>query len=275
MHRQPGRWLLAWSKEQGWSLLPQDAFPEPHTALGLVPGAAQQENHLSLPGDRRGARPCLPWPSTAPAQELVPAESGRKERRTVACTFNDFNCQVFSASGWKIVIRARSPRRRLSSWLHAGSREHRRCAPRGHGDVPGGRSPPLPPSLGPRHSPAPCQFPFFTPNPPLRAKRDRCRAPSTPPGGGRPPASPQLTVVAVPHAVLENRPPLLLLLARHHAEVVVPGVGVPEDQGEIRGALDDGGVPRLGRHACGGEDALKGQGVAAPRPLAPLHPRDL
>lgn len=106
MHRQPGRWLLAWSKEQGWSLLPQDAFPEPHTALGLVPGAAQQENHLSLPGDRRGARPCLPWPSTAPARELVPAESGRKERRTVACTFNDFNCQVFSASGWKIVIRA-------------------------------------------------------------------------------------------------------------------------------------------------------------------------
>lgn len=130
--------------------------------------------------------------------------------------------------------------------------------------MPGGRSPPLPPSMGLRHSPAPCQFPFFTPNPSLRAKR----APSTPPGGGRPPASPQLTVVAVPHAVLENRPPLLLLLARHHAEVVVPGVGVPEDQGEIRGALDDGGVPRLGRHACGGKDALKGQrGWLPPGPL--------
>lgn len=56
-----------------------------------------------------------------------------------------------------------------------------------------------------------------------------------------PPAS--LTIVAVPYAVLENCPPLLLLLARHHAEVIVPGVGVPEDEGEIRGALQDGGLP--------------------------------
>lgn len=24
----------------------------------------------------------------------------------MACSFNDFNCQIFSASGWKIVIRA-------------------------------------------------------------------------------------------------------------------------------------------------------------------------
>lgn len=106
MHRRPGRWLLACYTEQCRRLLPQDAFPEPHTALGLVPGAAQQENPLSLPGYRRGARPCPPRPSAAPAREPVPAESGRKERRTVACTFNDFNCQVFSTSGWKIVIRA-------------------------------------------------------------------------------------------------------------------------------------------------------------------------
>lgn len=106
VHRRPGRWLLACYTEQGRRLLPRDAFPEPHTALGLVPGAAQQENPLSLPGYRRGARPCPPRPSAAPSREPVPAESGRKERRTVACTFNDFNCQVFSTSGWKIVIRA-------------------------------------------------------------------------------------------------------------------------------------------------------------------------
>lgn len=94
---------------------------------------------------------------------------------------------------------------------------------------------------------------------------------------------PPLTVVAVPHAVLEHSSPLLLFFARHQAEVIVPGVGVPEDEGEIRGALQDGGVPRFGGDACRGKDALKGRGIgtsdaagvggpsAGPHP----HPRGL
>lgn len=79
-----------------------------------------------------------------------------------------------------------------------------------------------------------------SPTPSLEQEDDALPTPE-PPCPCPPPAS--LTIVAVPYAVLENCPPLLLLLARHHAEVIVPGVGVPEDEGEIRGALQDGGLP--------------------------------
>lgn len=62
---------------------------------------------------------------------------------------------------------------------------------------------------------------------------------------------PLLTIVAVPDAVLQDRLPLVLFGLRHHAEVVVPGGRVPEDERELRGALEDGGGARLRRGSCG------------------------
>lgn len=50
-----------------------------------------------------------------------------------------------------------------------------------------------------------------------------------------------LTIVAVPDAVLQDRLPLVLLGFRHHAEVVVTCRGMPEDERELCGALEDGG----------------------------------
>lgn len=46
------------------------------------------------------------------------------------------------------------------------------------------------------------------------------------------------TVVAVSDAVLQHGVPLLLLLLCHHTEVVVAGVWVPQDEGELRRTLD-------------------------------------
>lgn len=54
-----------------------------------------------------------------------------------------------------------------------------------------------------------------------------------------------LTVVAVPDAVLQDSLPLVLLGFCHHAEVVVTGRGMPEDERELRGALEDRGVARF------------------------------
>lgn len=47
------------------------------------------------------------------------------------------------------------------------------------------------------------------------------------------------TVVTVSDTVLQNSMPLLLLLLRHHAEVAMEGVRVPEDEGELSNALDE------------------------------------
>ena len=56
-----------------------------------------------------------------------------------------------------------------------------------------------------------------------------------------------LTVVGVPDTVLQHGVPLGLLLLRHDAEVVVPCVRVPQDQGELGGTLHKGTAagPRL------------------------------
>lgn len=48
-----------------------------------------------------------------------------------------------------------------------------------------------------------------------------------------------VTVVAVSDAVLQHGVPLLLLLLRHHAEVVVAGVRVIQDEGELGRTLDE------------------------------------
>lgn len=48
------------------------------------------------------------------------------------------------------------------------------------------------------------------------------------------------TVIGVSDAVLEDGVPLLLLFLGGHAEVVVMGVRVPEDQRELSGALNKG-----------------------------------
>ena len=47
-----------------------------------------------------------------------------------------------------------------------------------------------------------------------------------------------LTVVAVSDAVLQHGVPLLLLLLRHHTEVVVAGVRMPQDERELGRTLD-------------------------------------
>lgn len=52
----------------------------------------------------------------------------------------------------------------------------------------------------------------------------------------------KLTVVAVAHTILKNGPPLLLLLAGHHTKVIMAGVRMPEDDGELSGTLDDGSI---------------------------------
>lgn len=48
-----------------------------------------------------------------------------------------------------------------------------------------------------------------------------------------------VTVVAVSDTVLQHSVPLLLLLLRHHTEVVVAGVWVPKDEGELGRTLDE------------------------------------
>lgn len=59
-----------------------------------------------------------------------------------------------------------------------------------------------------------------------------------------------LTVVAVSDAVLQHCEPLLLLLLRHHAEVVVAAVRVPQDEGERGGKPNKGAAGHLGLHTC-------------------------
>lgn len=55
----------------------------------------------------------------------------------------------------------------------------------------------------------------------------------------------------MPDAVLQDSLPLVLLGFRHHAEVVVSCRRVPEDEWELRGALEDGGGARLRGGPCG------------------------
>lgn len=55
-----------------------------------------------------------------------------------------------------------------------------------------------------------------------------------------------VTVVTVPDAVLQHCVPLLLFLLRPHAEVVVAGVRVPQDEGELGRALDERSTARFG-----------------------------
>lgn len=107
--RRPGRWLLACYTEQAAGPAPPSPGRRSHrAALGLVPGTAQQENRLSLPGYRWCGRPALPAPAVRSPCPKAGAGGEWEEggQDLVACSFNDFNCQIFSASGWKIVIRA-------------------------------------------------------------------------------------------------------------------------------------------------------------------------
>jgi len=71
-----------------------------------------------------------------------------------------------------------------------------------------------------------------------------------------------LTVVGVSDAVLQHGVPLGLLLLRHDTEVVVARVRVPQDQGELGGALHEGTAAHPRLHACGRtaqqRSALKG-----------------
>lgn len=48
-----------------------------------------------------------------------------------------------------------------------------------------------------------------------------------------------VTVVTVSDTVLQHSVPLLLLLLGHHTEVVVAGVWVPQDEGELGRTLDE------------------------------------
>lgn len=47
-----------------------------------------------------------------------------------------------------------------------------------------------------------------------------------------------VTIVTVSDTVLQHSVPLLLLLLRHHTEVVVAGVRVPQDEGELGRTLN-------------------------------------
>lgn len=58
------------------------------------------------------------------------------------------------------------------------------------------------------------------------------------------------TVAGVSDTVLQDSEPLLLLFLGGHAEVVVVGVRVPEDQGELAVALNKGRTPHLGFYIC-------------------------
>jgi len=61
-----------------------------------------------------------------------------------------------------------------------------------------------------------------------------------------------VTVVAVSDAVLQDGVPLALLLLRRHAEVMVAGVGVPQDERELGRALDERVAARFGLDVYGG-----------------------
>lgn len=58
-----------------------------------------------------------------------------------------------------------------------------------------------------------------------------------------------LTIIAVSDAVLQHGVPLLLFLLRHHAEVVVAGVRVPEDERKWRGTIYEWFAAQLGLNA--------------------------
>lgn len=58
------------------------------------------------------------------------------------------------------------------------------------------------------------------------------------------------TVAGVSDTVLQDSEPLLLLLLGGHTEVVMMGIGVPEDQSELGVALDKGWTPHLGFYIC-------------------------
>ena len=50
------------------------------------------------------------------------------------------------------------------------------------------------------------------------------------------------TIIGMSYTVLKDCMPLLLFFLRHHTEVVVAGVRVPQDQGELGGTLQEGRV---------------------------------
>lgn len=58
-----------------------------------------------------------------------------------------------------------------------------------------------------------------------------------------------LTIIAVSDAVLQHGVPLLLFLLRHHTEVVVAGVRVPEDERKWRGTLYEWIAAQFGLNA--------------------------
>lgn len=59
-----------------------------------------------------------------------------------------------------------------------------------------------------------------------------------------------LTIVAVSDAILKHGLPLVLFSFCHHAEVIVTGIGMPQDERELCGALKNGGGARLRRGPC-------------------------
>lgn len=48
-----------------------------------------------------------------------------------------------------------------------------------------------------------------------------------------------VTIVTVSDTVLQHSVPLLLLLLCHHTEVVVTGIWMPQDEGELGRTLDE------------------------------------
>lgn len=78
----------------------------------------------------------------------------------MACTFNDFNCQVFSTSGWKIVIRA--PRTGVSP---AGSTQAQALRSPGTRGRAGWPEPPAPTFNGAETLPSSLPIPLLHPKP--------------------------------------------------------------------------------------------------------------
>lgn len=70
-----------------------------------------------------------------------------------------------------------------------------------------------------------------------------------------------ITVVVVPHAVLQHSVPLLLLLLRHHTEVAVASVRVPKNEGELSNTLDEGTAPHFGLDAYREEHVIDRAGA--------------
>lgn len=59
-----------------------------------------------------------------------------------------------------------------------------------------------------------------------------------------------VTVVTVSDAVLKHGVPLLLLLLCRHAEVVMAGIWVPQDEGELGHTLNERTTAHFGLNTC-------------------------